>query len=305
MQIAIIGAGGVGGYYGGVLAMHGHEVRILARGAHLDAIRARGLEVRTPDGTFVAHPEAISEPSDLAGAELVVVAVKGYALAEVAPAVRAAAEPAGTVLPLLNGIGITERLAALGVRASAMLDGLTYISAVRAEPGVVQRFSPFQRIVIGEPGGGTSERVRRIVDVFHEAGMDARASERIAVELWQKLIFIATVAAVCALSRSPIGAVRDAPLSDRLIGRAIDEAIRVANASGVALPAGEDTRVRGLIDGLPATMKPSLLVDLERGGPTEIDILSGAIAELGRRLGIETPVHDAAITAVLAATGGP
>lgn len=304
MKIAIIGAGGVGGYYGGLLAQHGHEVRMLARGAHLEAIRARGLEVHSPDDSFVAHPHATAEAADLTGCDLVLVAVKGYDLAAVAPAVRTAAAPGSMVLPLLNGVGVSERLGALGVPDDALLGGLTYISAVRTAPGVIHRYSDFRRILAGERNGGTSERVRRVVDALRDAGIDARESPNIVVEQWQKLIFIATMAAVCALSRTSIGAVRAAPLGDRLIGRATREAIRVATASGVVLPDGEEARVRGVIDAVPAAMKPSLLVDVERGGPTEIDILSGAIAELGRRLGVETPVHDAAVTAVIAATAG-
>ena len=149
MRIAVVGAGGVGGYYGGLLAQHGHAVQLLARGPHLEAIRLRGLEVRTPEGSFIAPVSAVAHPDEIGNVELVLLTVKSYSLQEVAPAARLPAERGSTILPLMNGVGINEALAGAGVSPSSILGGLTFISAARVAPGVVERLSPFQRIVVG------------------------------------------------------------------------------------------------------------------------------------------------------------
>jgi 2-dehydropantoate 2-reductase len=300
MRIAILGAGGVGGYYGGLLARAGQEVAMLARGAHLAALRARGLEVRTPEGTFTVRAEASGDPRELGVAELAVVAVKSYSLAEIAPAAKILAERGAIVLPLLNGVDAAERLVAAGVPDERVLGGLTEISAVRVGPGIVARRSAFQRVVVGERAGGLSERAERIAATFREAGVDARASADITADLWRKLAFIATMAAACGLSRAPIGPVRNAPMGRLLIERALREVLAVARARGVALTGNEETEILRFVESLPDAMKPSLLLDLESGGRTEIDDLSGAVSRLGREAGVETPMHDVAVAALSA-----
>ena len=301
MRIAILGAGGVGGYFGGVLARAGHQVALLARGAHLDAVRERGLEVRTPEGPFIAAVEASGELRDLESAELAIVAVKSYSLAEIAPAARLLAEAGAAVLPLLNGVEAADRLVASGVPDGRVLGGLTHISAVRVGPGIVERRSDFQRVVVGERTGGISERAEGIAAAFREAGVEARASADITADLWRKLAFIATMAAACGLARSPVGPVRKAPLGRLLIERALREVLAVARARGVALTGNEEAEILRFIDSLPDAIKPSLLLDLEAGNPTEIDDLSGAVSRLGRQAGVETPVHDVATAALGAA----
>jgi 2-dehydropantoate 2-reductase len=298
MNIAILGAGGVGGYFGGILARAGHRVSLLARGAHLEALRERGLKVRTPEGSFSVAVEATSDPEELREIELAILAVKGYSLAEIAPAARMLAERGAVVLPLLNGVEAADRLIAAGVPGHRVLGGLTEISAVRVAPGVVERHSQFQRIVLGERTGGASERAERIAGVIREAGAEARVSEDIAADLWRKFAFISTMAAVCGLARASIGPVREAPLGNLMIERALREVIAVAHASGVALPADVEAGILGFTRSLPGFMKPSFLLDLESGGPTELDDLSGAVSRLGRKAGVETPVHDVATAAL-------
>jgi 2-dehydropantoate 2-reductase len=298
MNIAILGAGGVGGYYGGILARAGNRVAMLARGAHLEALRQRGLEVRTPEGSFIAKVEAAGDPDELREIELAVVAVKSYSLAEIAPAARLLAERGAAVLPLLNGVEAADRLIAAGVPVAQVLGGLAEISAARIGPGVVERRSPFQRIVVGELAGGTSERTERIAAAFRDAGAEARASAEITVDLWRKFAFISTLSAACGLARAPIGPVRAAPLGNLMIERALREVIAVARARGLALPADTYSKLLGFVAGLPAAMKPSFLLDLESGGPTELDDLSGAVSRLGRETGVETPVHDVATAAL-------
>ena len=300
MRIAILGAGGVGGYYGGVLARAGHQVAMLARGAHLEALRGRGLEVRTPEGTFIAAVEASDDPRELGAVELAVIAVKNYSLPEIVPAAKILAEAGAIILPLLNGVDAADRLVAAGVLGSRVLGGLTEISAARVGPGIVERRSAFQRVVVGERAGGISERAERIAAAFREAGADARASADITADLWRKFAFIATMSAACGLARSSVGPIRNAPLGRLLIERALREVLAVARARGVALTGNEEAEILRFVDSLPDPIKPSFLLDLESGGQTEIDDLSGAVSRLGREAGVETPVHDVA-TAVLSA----
>jgi 2-dehydropantoate 2-reductase len=308
LRVAILGAGGVGGYYGGLLARAGHAVVLLARpGPHLDALRARGIEVRTPEGTFTAAVEATDDPRQLGQVELAILAVKNYSLPEVAPVGRQLAAAGATLLPLLNGVEVADRLLAAGVPAGSLLGGLSRISAARVGPGIVERRSPFQQIVVGELAGGTSARAERIAAALRDAGVEgASVSSDITADLWRKLAFIASMAAGCGLARAPVGPIRQTPLGHLLFERAVGEVVAVARARGVALPEDEEARVVRVIDAMPEAMKPSFLLDLEAGGPTELDDLCGAVARLGRQAGIQTPVHDTA-TAALAATlgGGP
>jgi 2-dehydropantoate 2-reductase len=298
MRIAILGAGGVGSYYGGLLARAGHPVALLARGSHLDALRERGLEVRTPEETFTVGVTAAGAPEELGPADLAIVAVKTYSLAEVAPAARLLAVGGAEVLPLLNGVEAAGRLIELGVPGDRVLGGLTEISAARISPGVVERRSPFQKVVVGELAGGLSERAERIAAAFQKAGAEGRASADITADLWRKFAFISTMAAACGLSRSPAGPIREAPLGRLLLERAIREVVAVGRARGLALGEEDVARILAFIESLAPGIKPSFLLDLEAGRPTEIDDLSGAVSRLGRLAGVETPVHDVATAAL-------
>ena len=327
LRVVVLGAGGVGGYFGGVLARAGHHVTLLARGDHLAAIRTHGLELRTPpDGEGApggpprppTHVRVSLGATDDAGAlppaDLVLVAVKSYSLREVAPAAARLAAGGATVLPLLNGVDAADHLAAEGVPRTALLGGATVISAAKVAPGVVERRSAVQRVVVGRfgaaaPAGPATDGpavpdpsgdpdVGRIVRAFQGAGVDARATAHIVVELWHKLAFLAPMAAACGLARADVGTVCAAPLGHLLVERAVAEVVAVARAHGVAVDPELAAQTVAAITALPGAMRPSLLLDLERGGPTEIDVLSGAVSRLGRHYGVPTPVHDTAVAAL-------
>src|ERR1700682_1210971 len=295
----VLGAGAIGAYYGGQLARTGHDVTLYARGENLTAIRRSGLEIRTPEGSTVVQVAATDRADELCAADFAILGVKSYSLDSIGPVVRQTAEKGAAILPFLNGIETTDQLTALGVPRGALLGGVTRISVARVQPGIVERRGAFQSVIIGELDGQTTDRVMRIAAAFRDAGADARVSNRIDVDLWQKFVFIASIAAACGLARAPIGVVRERPLGRRLLQRAVQEAVDVARAHGIPLPDDETAQRAAAIDALPPGTKPSFLLDLESGGPTELDILSGAVSRYAEEAGISAPIRDT-VTAALA-----
>ena len=301
MKVCVLGVGGIGAYYGGQLARAGHHVTLYARGENLAAIRTHGLEIKTAEGSWRVPIAATDDVEELNAPDFAILSVKSYSLTEIAPVVKRVADAGATIVPFLNGVETTDKLVELGVRREALVGGVTRISVARIAPGVVERRGAFQSVIVGELDNRASERTTRIAAAFRDAGIDARTSTEIQTDLWEKFVFIASMAAACGLARSAIGPVRDAPLGRRLLQRAVQEVVDVAAASDIALPAEEAARVLGAIDALPAGTKPSFLLDVEAGGKTELDILSGAVSRYAEAAGVSTPVHDAA-TAVFSVT---
>jgi 2-dehydropantoate 2-reductase len=299
LKVIVLGAGAIGAYYGGQLARTGHDVTLYARGDNLAAIRRSGLEIRTPEGSTAVHVAATESADDLPAADFAILGVKSYSLESIGPVVRQVARKGTAILPFLNGVETTDRLIALGVPRDTLLGGVTRISVARLQPGVVERRGAFRSVIIGELDGQTTDRVTRIATAFRDADVDARVSNRIDVDLWQKFVFIAAMAAACGLARSPIGPLREKPLGRRLLERAVQEAVDVARARGIPLSDNETTQVIAAIDALPPGTKPSFLLDIESGGPTELDTLSGAVSRYAEKAGISVPIHDA-VTAALA-----
>jgi len=298
MKVVVLGAGAVGGYYGGQLARTGNEVTCFARGANLAALRDRGLEIQTPEGTLQVSMNATDRIDALPPADFTIVGVKSYSLEAMAPALRHCAQQGATIVPLLNGVDTAQRLIELGVPAANVIGGLTRISVVLTAPGVVKRSSAFQSVIVGEFDGLITPRVEAIVAAFQGAGVDAQASAQIQLELWRKFVFIAALAAACGLARAPIGHLQSSALGVRLLERAIREVVAVGRASGVPFPDDEESRHIAMIGQLPPTIKPSFLVDLESGGQNELEVLSGAVSRFADALGVATPIHDA-VTAAL------
>jgi 2-dehydropantoate 2-reductase len=275
---------------------------MFARGANLDALRSRGITVRTQDEEWTAPVVAGNDATELSRqfgeGDLVLVTTKAYSLVDVAPAVKTFAEKGATILPLNNGVESADHLAKLGVSAAQILGGVTYISAAKVEPGIVMRRNPQQRVIVGELPRGTSTRSAEIAESFVAAGVHGEATDDITLALWQKFVFLASIAAGCGLTRLPIGAVRDTKLGMRLLGRAVNEAVAVGRARGVPFSTSEEERVMAAINALPHGTEPSLLLDLRAGSRTEVDVLSGAISRFAGEAGLETPVHDVAAVAL-------
>lgn len=302
MKIGFVGAGGIGSWYAGLLSRAGHDVVLIARGAHLDAVKTRGLEVHAPNETFVAHPTATANPGDLAGCEYVVVSVKSYSIPDVSPMIAAAARRGATVIPLLNGVDVADRLASAGVPRDTIVGGLAAVSLFRTGPGVVERRSPFDRIVVGEFGGQPSARTKQFADALNAVGVSASVSANISHDLWRKFAFIVPMTIASGLTRRPMGAMLSTERGRAFIAETLGELAAVSRAGDTAISQDDEARIRTDLLGLSPAMQPSFLADLERGGPTEVDALAGAVSRMGRERGVSTPIHDFASTVFEAAT---
>jgi 2-dehydropantoate 2-reductase len=298
MRIAIMGAGGIGGYYGGLLARAGNDVTFIARGAHLAAIQRIGLRVESVHGDFQIRPaQATADPVEVGPVDLVLVSVKTYDLDGVAQAMRPLVGPETVVLPLLNGLDAAERLAAeLG--EEPVIAGLAHISAAIAEPGLVRQISPLRRITFGERSGEISPRAERIRDALDESGIEAVLTPAVDVALWEKFIFIASISGVCCLSRQPVGVVVATPELWGLYEDALREVEAVARARGVSVDPDVVKDTLQMAEGFAPQTKPSLLVSLEAGRRLELEAMIGTVVRYGRAAGVPTPIHRVAYAAL-------
>lgn len=293
MRIAIMGAGGVGAYFGGRLARAGQDVTFIARGEHLHALRARGLQVYSPLGDFtLPMVKATDDPAEVSPADLVLVCVKAYDTETAARAMRPMVGPGTAVLSLQNGVDAHERLAAV-LGPEPVLGGLCYISSFIAAPGVIQHVSQFARIVFGELDGRVTPRAEGVRRAFEDAGVEVTLSPDIIKDIWVKFLFMGAHGMMTAVTRSPIGPIRDTPATWEMYVDAVQEIYQVARARGVNLEADAVERTLALVQGLPPNIKSSTLADVEQGKPIEVETFSGAVVRLGRELGVPTPVHRA------------
>jgi len=300
IKIAILGAGGAGGYYGGLLAHSGHDVTLIARGAHLAAIREQGLRVESLHGDFVVRPaQATDDPTTVGPVDLLLVTVKSYDLDTAAAAARPLVGPETAVLPLLNGLDAAERLAAL-FGDGPVLAGLTHISASIAAPGVIRQVSLLRRITFGERDGRLTPRAGRIRDLLEAGGIEAVLTPAVQVALWEKFLFIASIGGVCCLTRLPIGPVLTTPEIRQLYLKALQEVEAVGRARGVALPDDIVARTLRLSEQFAPQTKPSMLADLEAGRRLELEAMSGTVVRYGREVGVPTPVHSLIYTTLQA-----
>ncbi|MDA0327958.1 MAG: ketopantoate reductase family protein [Gemmatimonadetes bacterium] len=300
VRVAIVGAGGLGSYIGAVLARVGHEVTLIARGAHAASIEEHGLRVLSHAGDFSVRPKCAGSAFGLDGIELTFVAVKTYSLDAVAPQVRHLSEGGSVVVSLLNGVTATARLIAQGCGADRTLDGVAYMTAFRIEAGVVQRKAEHQEIVVGSPtardagaagvGGDAAAYVER---AFRETSVKIGVAADIRVELWEKMAVVCSLSVLCAMAARNMGSVRAHPLGADLQRQAIGEVLAVGRARGVPIPSDAEARIDEKLDLFPDDFFPSVIHDLNSGFRTEMDDLGGAISQMGREVGVPTPLHDA------------
>lgn len=290
MRIAVVGTGGVGGYFGGRLAAAGADVHFLARGAHLEAMRERGLRIVSPKGdVHVRRVKVSDDPAAIGAVDVVMFAVKLY---DAAAAVRTLAPlvgPGTVVLPFQNGVDGVEIVAGAVGRDHAG-GGTCYVSAAIAEPGVI-RHTAMDHLIFGELDGTRSARLEKLLDACAATNFQATLSPRIEVEIWTKFTRLSVLSGMTAVTRSPLGVIMSDPDLRAMLRAAVNEAVAVAHAKGVPVPHGMAEDVTAAYDALPPQTKASMLVDLENGRRLELPWLSGAVSRIGRELGVPTPIH--------------
>jgi 2-dehydropantoate 2-reductase len=297
MRVLIVGAGGVGGYFGARLARAGVPVTLLARGAHLAAIQRDGLRVRSAvDGESVATVTAVGDVTGLPPADAVLFCVKSFDTETAAAAIRPVIGPGTAVVSLQNGVDNEETLARV-LGPGHAVGGVAYVFAAIEAPGVIaHRFAG--HVVFGELDGRPSPRLEALRAAFTQAGVRAEVSPDIRRTLWQKYVMITAQAGMTALSRAPIGVIRAVPESRQMYRRIAEELTALAAASGVELGPDAVEGVMKAADGLAPEAYSSLHHDLTQGRRLELETLHGHAVRLGERLGVPTPTTFAVYAAL-------
>lgn len=291
MRIAVVGTGGVGGYFGGRLAGSGADVHFLARGAHLSALRSHGLRILSPLGdAHLVRVNASDDPAAIGPVDLVLFAVKLYDMQEATRLLPPLIGAHTIVVPFQNGVDAVATLTR-AVGAEHVAGGTAYISSVIEQPGVI-RHTAMGRMAFGAVDGHQPEALKELLALCQRAGIDAALSDRILVDIWAKFVRLTVFSGITCVARSPIGIVRESPALRAMMESAVHESVSVARCKQISLPhSAYDDTLAGL-GALPANTKASMLVDLERGRPLELPWLSGAMARIGDEVGVETPTHD-------------
>jgi 2-dehydropantoate 2-reductase len=292
MKILVMGTGGVGGYYGGLLAKEGNEVTFIARGAHLHAIRHEGLQVKSIFGDFTVSPaNATEKPANVGPVDLILFSVKTYSTDEAAEAVRAAVGPQTTVLSLQNGIDAAERIGKV-VGMDHLVGGATWLSSAVEAPGIIRQVSQFRRIVLGELDGKRAARIQSIYKVLKNTGIAVEISDDILKTLWTKFVFISAASSLGSLTRLPMAEYRDIPETRAMITSLMREVEALARAQGIRLDEDVVQGALAFMDGAAPHIKASMQLDVDSGRLTELESMIGVIGRKGRELGVPTPVAD-------------
>ncbi len=290
MRIAVMGAGGVGGCLGALLAHAGNDVSLIARGEHLRAIQANGLRLRQDDAEFTVHLPATGNPAEIGPVDLVLYTVKTYHNAQAIPAIRPLAGLGTAVLTLQNGVECHLQLAAELGPGHAMPGAYWTASSVES-PGVIASVGPMPRLSFGEEAGGSTERAVAVRDTMAAAGIEVELSPDPMQVIWSKFIVLCSVAGISSAARTRIKAFMQYPEGLELFTAAMCEADEVGRAKGINLPEGLVENSVEFIRGFP-DFQNSMHADFENGRSTELEALNGAVVRMGKETGIPTPVNE-------------
>ncbi len=305
MKIAVMGAGAIGGYFGGRLAKAGFDVSFIARGAHLDVIRKNGLKVLSPLGDFTIHPATVTDdPAEIGPVDVILFMVKNYDTLQAAEQIRPLVGPDTAIIPFQNGVEARAMLSnVLGARH--VLGGVAFIPASIQEPGVIKHNAELAKLVFGEFDKQITPRAVAFLDALEKAGVTGEIPADISMVLWSKLMFLTSMSAINCITQQPVGLVQSDGETIALYMDAMREVAAVATAHGVSLGEEEIANNMALAKSFPPNNKTSMFQDLEAGRRLEIDYLSGAVVRLGREKGIETPIHRTAWVAIKPWINGP
>ena len=290
-KIAVMGAGGMGGYIGGRLAQAGRDVTFIARGQHLQAMQQKGLQVQSSVGDFVIKPvKATEDPAEVGPVDLILFCVKDYDVLEAAEMLQPMMVPGTVIIPVQNGIGHIEQIGHV-LGAEHVLGGVSLISGKITAPGVIQHNLGSDTLEFGEIKGGQSSCCDRIEQILAVNSFKATACPNIVERMWWKLAAYAGVGVFCVV-RGDKSVIWATPETKALYRQAIAEAVTLAQAMNIPLKHSVPDEHIAILDTFPLHWKPSMLVALEGGHPLELDPTQGALCAIGREVGVPTPIND-------------
>jgi 2-dehydropantoate 2-reductase len=307
MKIVMMATGGVGGYYGARLAAADEDVRFIARGTHLAALRTSGLKLLSANGDlYFRSVQATDDPATIGTADIVIFAVKQYDTEAAAKLIVALLDDETAVISIQNGMDPQERLKTI-IGHEHVMGGTTYITGAKViSPGIITHTGSIARLVFGEYDGSLSRRGERFLNTCKKARIDAHFSTNIAKEMWAKFALLAAFSGVSSMLRRTAGPIMSNLDTRELLRGAIGETVAVAKAKGIDLGDDYVEKHGDFYASIPPDTKSSMLMDLENGRRLELNWLSGAVAHFGDELGVPTPTHHAIYDALkLAACGRP
>jgi 2-dehydropantoate 2-reductase len=299
-----MGSGGVGGYFGARLAAAGTDVTFIARGAHLDAIRASGLRVVSPLGDVTVQPaQATDRPDAVGPVDVVLFATKLWDTETAGEACHPLMGADTAVVSLQNGVDAEDRLAAI-LGPEHVMGGVSQIATVIERPGVIRHNGDFATILFGERDGATTARAETLREALVDAGIKTILSPDIDKAIWQKFIMLVGLSALTTITGQTIGPIRDNPVTNTLLEQVMGETAAVARARGI--DDGDDilAMALGFVDGLPTAMTSSMAGDRARDNRLELDWLSGAVVRIGTELGVPTPANQSIVDTLNGDVGG-
>ena len=298
MKIAVMGAGGIGGCYGGLLAQAGNDVTLIARGAHLAAIKEKGLQLIQPEADFTVAVAATDDPSQVGPVDLVIFSVKAHQNSKAVPLIEPLIGEDTTILTIQNGVESADELGQ-DYGAERVLPGSAYLLSNITSPGVIKQLSLVPRVAFGESNGDRSQRAVAIRNSFCEANIEAELSDDISKALWSKLLYNSPANGMASAARLSPRDLIEYPHGAAMFRSAIQEVANVGTAYGI--PFGQDD-VQGAMDLIaarPMGARGSMQADLEAGRPLELEAIVGSVGRIGRKVNVPTPVFDMLYTLLL------
>jgi len=298
LKIAVMGAGGIGGCYGGLLAQAGNDVTLIARGAHLAAIKEKGLQLIQPEGDFTVAVAATDDPSQVGPVDLVIFSVKAHQNSKAVPLIKPLIGEDTTILTIQNGVESADELGQ-DYGAERVLPGSAYLLSNIISPGVIKQLSLVPRVAFGESNGDRSQRAVAIRNSFCEANIEAELSDDISKALWSKMLYNSPANGMASAARLSPRDLIEYPHGAAMFRSAIQEVANVGTAYGI--PFGQDD-VQGamdLITARPMGARGSMQADLEAGRPLELEAIVGSVRRIGRKVNVPTPVFDMLYTLLL------
>lgn len=292
MRIAVMGSGGLGGYFGARLCKGGADVHFIARGRHLEAMRTDGLRIEGPEPIHIDEVSATDDPRSIGEADFVLVCVKLWDTQAALEQMRPLVGPRTTLVSFQNGVLKDEYLTS-AYEPSQVMGGIGYVAATIDRPGVIRQTGPMQRLLFGEFDGSRSVRGEALLERCLAGGINAELSTDIVREIWQKFVFLVGLSGTTTTMRAPIGPIRENPQTRALLLDLMREVVAVGRAHGVDLPEDYAQARLRFADGVAYDMTSSMHHDLERGNRLEVRWLAGGVVELGLKKGVPTPLNRA------------